>query len=61
MAKKWVECWYLWILVDIIGIGLYYVKEVKFIALEYVIFLALATKGLLDWRKDVENRQKEKG
>lgn len=51
MAKKRVECWYLWILVDIIGIGLYYTKGVKFIALEYVIFLVLATKGLIDWRK----------
>lgn len=51
MAKKRVECWYLWILVDIIGIWLYYAKGVKFIALEYVIFLALATKGLIDWRK----------
>lgn len=56
MAKKWVECWYLWILVDIIGIGLYYTKEVKFIAVEYIIFLALATKGLLDWQRDIKNR-----
>jgi nicotinamide mononucleotide transporter len=50
MAQKKIECWYLWILVDIIGICLYYIKGVKFIALEYVIFLALATKGLFDWR-----------
>jgi len=42
MARKKVTCWYLRILVDIIGIGLYYVKGVKFISLEYVIFLVLA-------------------
>ncbi|MEK6970396.1 MAG: nicotinamide riboside transporter PnuC [archaeon] len=52
MAKKRIECWYLWILVDIIGIGLYYVKDVRFIALEYALFLILASKGLLDWRKE---------
>ncbi len=51
MARRKIECWYLWILVDIIGICLYYVKGVKFISLEYLIFLILATKGLIDWRK----------
>jgi nicotinamide mononucleotide transporter len=50
MARKKVECWYLWILVDIIGIGLYYTKGVKFISLEYLVFLVLATKGLLEWQ-----------
>lgn len=54
MAKRKMECWYLWILVDIIGIGLYYAKDVKFIALEYLIFLILATKGLFSWRKEFQ-------
>jgi len=58
MARKKVECWYLWILVDIIGIGLYYVKGVKFIALEYLIFLVLATNGLLSWRREVGQDKK---
>jgi nicotinamide mononucleotide transporter len=49
MVKKKVECWYLWILVDIIGIWLYFARGVKFISLEYVIFLILATKGLISW------------
>ncbi len=49
MAKKKVECWYLWILVDIIGIWLYYVKGVKFIALEYALFLVLAINGYRLW------------
>ncbi|MBU1179465.1 nicotinamide riboside transporter PnuC [Patescibacteria group bacterium] len=52
MAKKKIECWYLWIFVDIIGIGLYFAKDVKFVSLLYVIFLVLATKGLLSWIKD---------
>lgn len=49
MARKKIECWYLWILVDIIGIGLYYTKGVKFISLEYVLFLVLALWGLIQW------------
>lgn len=51
MVHKKIECWYLWIFVDIIGIGLYFSKGVIFISLLYVIFLILATKGLLNWRK----------
>lgn len=50
MIRRKVECWYLWILVDVIGIWLYYVKGVRFIALEYVLFLILASGGLYKWR-----------
>ncbi len=62
MAKKRLECWYLWILVDIIGIGLYFAKGVKFISLEYVLFLVLAINGLLQWRKidTAQSNSKEK-
>ncbi len=42
MARKRVESWVYWIVVDVIGIGLYYVKEVRFISLLYVILLGMA-------------------
>ena len=51
MARKHIESWILWIVVDVIGIWLYYVKDVKFISLLYVILLGLAIKGLVDWLK----------
>jgi len=50
MIRKKIECWYLWIAVDVIGIWLYYEKGVRFIALEYVLFLILASWGLFKWR-----------
>lgn len=53
MINKKVDSWYYWILVDIIGIGLYFAKDVRFISLEYVIFLAIAIRGLIQWRKEV--------
>ncbi len=49
MAQKRLESWIYWIIVDVIGIGLYYVQGVRFIALLYVIFLALAINGLVIW------------
>jgi nicotinamide mononucleotide transporter len=49
LARRIFETWVLWILVDITSIGLYSVKGVKLIALEFVIFLALAVLGILSW------------
>jgi nicotinamide mononucleotide transporter len=49
MIYKKIESWPIWILVDIIGIGLYYAKGVVFVSLLYFIFLIIASKGLYNW------------
>ena len=49
MIKRRVESWVLWVLVDIIAVGLYYYKEVPFVALLYLIFLGIASNGLIGW------------
>lgn len=49
MAQKRLESWAYWIVVDVIGIGLYYVQGVRFIALLYVVLLAIAINGLAGW------------
>jgi nicotinamide mononucleotide transporter len=51
MAHKKTESWFYWIVVDIIGIGLYFVKDVKFVSLLYVVLLILAINGLRMWNK----------
>jgi len=51
LARRIFETWVLWITVDITSIGLYSVKGVKLIALEFVIFLALAMLGIYSWYK----------
>jgi nicotinamide mononucleotide transporter len=51
MARKHIESWIYWIIVDLVGIWLYFVKDVKFISLLYVILLALAIRGLYNWIK----------
>jgi nicotinamide mononucleotide transporter len=50
MARKHIESWIYWIVVDVIGIGLNFVKDVRFISLLYVVLLVLAIRGLFDWR-----------
>ena len=39
------------LVVDVIGIGLYFAKDVKFVGLLYVLLLVLAIRGLINWRK----------
>lgn len=51
MARKKIESWIYWIIVDVIGIWLYFVKDVRFISLLYVILLVMAVNGLRLWHK----------
>jgi len=49
LARRIFETWVLWVIVDISSIGLYSVKGVKLIAVEFVIFLCLAALGVASW------------
>jgi nicotinamide mononucleotide transporter len=53
MIYRRLDNWLIWIVVDVIGIGLYWVKDVKLISLLYAVFLVLATKGYFNWRKEM--------
>ena len=55
LAQKKIETWYLWILVDLVSVFLFFKKGIVFLALEYVVFLGLATYGLLNWKKKFKN------
>lgn len=55
MVQKKTESWVYWIIVDIIGVWLYFVKDVKFISLLYVILLIMAFNGLRIWHKSIQN------
>lgn len=54
MIQKKTESWIYWIIVDVVGIWLYFVKDVRFISLLYVILLILAINGLRMWNKTVQ-------
>lgn len=51
MARKRIESWVYWIIVDVIAIGLYFVKDVWFVSLLYVVLLIMAINGLMAWSK----------
>ncbi len=51
-TRRKIEGWIYWIIVDIIGIGLYWVKDVRFIALQYIFLLGMAIYGLIYWLRN---------
>ena len=51
MTKKKVESWYWWIATNIASIPLYFVKHYVFTSVYYVVLLAMAVMGLLEWMK----------
>lgn len=56
MAKKKLESWVLWIIVDVICVIMYYQRGIIFMSLEYFIFLIIAISGLIKWYKIREDQ-----
>jgi nicotinamide mononucleotide transporter len=52
MTRKKLENWLIWILVDAVYIPLYIHKDLMATALLYFVFLFIALKGYLDWKKN---------
>lgn len=50
MALKKIENWTLWIVGDCIAVPLYWHRGLGILALEYVVFTALAIMAYLEWR-----------
>jgi nicotinamide mononucleotide transporter len=51
LNRKLLENWYFWIVVDVLYIPMYAYKELYLTSLLYVVFLAMATMGLLEWQR----------
>ncbi|MEX1238941.1 MAG: nicotinamide riboside transporter PnuC [Cyclobacteriaceae bacterium] len=57
MINKKIESWIIWILVDAIATYMYFVKEIKFVALEYLVFCFIAAFGLWNWIREYRSYQ----
>jgi len=52
MINKRIECWIIWIVVDIFATILYFIKGAKFFSTEYLVFIIIATFGLWNWIRE---------
>ena len=51
VAKKKIENWIIWIVADAVYIPLYFYKDLPLTGILYFIFLVLAVKGWMEWKK----------
>lgn len=56
LSRKKLENWYLWIVIDLIYIGLYLHKDLYLTAFLFAIFVVLAVIGLRTWDKSLRTQ-----
>lgn len=57
LARKYVEQWLAWILVDLVCCGLYLYKELYFTAILYGVYSIIAVFGYMKWKRLVKLEQ----
>jgi nicotinamide mononucleotide transporter len=58
MIQKKIECWIIWIIIDVVATYLYFLKGAQFFGVEYFIFTLLASFGLWSWIKEYQSYSK---
>jgi len=57
MTRKKLENWLWWVMTNIAAVPLYFIKGYPFTSFQYLVFLALAILGYLEWRKRLEQQR----
>jgi nicotinamide mononucleotide transporter len=50
-ARKYLESWYVWFIVDVVATGIYLVKDLDLYALLYCVYIGMAFAGWWAWRR----------
>ena len=53
-ARLKLENWILWILVNIMSIAMYAMRGIMLVSVQYIIFLAMAIYGFVQWERKVK-------
>ena len=57
LARKYLEQWWVWIIVDVVCVGLYIYKDLHFTAILYALYAIIAIFGWLNWKKLMNTQQ----
>lgn len=53
LAKKYLQNWLLWIIIDLVAIPMYLYKGLYFVAFLFFIYLIICTYGFVSWRRQI--------
>ncbi|WP_028902688.1 MULTISPECIES: nicotinamide riboside transporter PnuC [unclassified Prevotella] len=56
LAHKYLEQWFIWIIVDIVTCFLYFYKDIPFKAGLYALYVIIAIFGYKKWKNMIDNR-----
>jgi nicotinamide mononucleotide transporter len=56
-ARKYLENWYVWFVVDVVKTAIYVVKGIELYAVLYGVYLAMAVMGWWAWRESLTRSQ----
>lgn len=59
LARKIIEQWYIWIIVNAISIGVYIYRDLHTTVILFVAYLVLAFVGLIRWKKSMNEQTSE--
>ena len=51
MAKRKIENWIYWIIIDLVYIGIYYSQGAYLFAILFVVYVILAVQGFISWKR----------
>jgi len=54
LARKYLEQWFVWIVVDIVTSALYFYKDIPFKASLYALYVVIAVFGYFKWKRMME-------
>lgn len=54
LSRKYVEQWLIWLVVDLVTVGLYFYKGIPLTAGLYIIYSALAAAGYVRWLRQIK-------
>lgn len=58
MIQKRIECWIIWLMIDIVATYLYFLKGAMFFGVEYIVFTIIAAFALWNWMKEFKSYDK---
>ena len=61
MTRKILENWVVWMVVDVVYIGMFIFKHLYLTAGLYTVFLVLAASGYVQWKRSLAERERESG
>lgn len=59
LARKYLEQWLIWIVVDVVTCGLYFYKDIPFKASLYGLYVVIAIAGYRRWKRLMKEEDKD--